>query len=145
MRRRRSWTVSRLVSTTWSASRRSGSSIRRSAPMPSATDCAAHQRMRPARLAEPPQNRVVSRLEKHETHATPVLRLQPPVDGRETGQLTALPDIDDHRGPPALAALEAQVGERRNQRHGQVVHAEIAEVFERAQRVGLPRAGEARH
>ena len=52
---------------------------------------------------------------------------------------------DDRRAPELPIAADGQVGKCRNQGQREVVDAEIAEVLERSNRVGLPRPGQAGH
>ena len=63
---RSSCTLNFVVSITTSASRRIGAILRRSARMPSATDRPSAQRMRTARLAEPPHQHFVACFDKNQ-------------------------------------------------------------------------------
>ena len=105
------------------------------------------QRMRPPRLAEPPHQRVVARLEEDQ-HRVRAAASSAAV-GRSRGnddEESAFAHVDDDRRPSSMSppARSDSFGQRRNERRRQVVDAEVAEVLERADRLRLARARQAR-
>ena len=103
------------------------------------------QRMRPARLAEAPDQRHVGRFQKNQHRIQPRHRPQLPEDFWKRRKEPAFTDIDDDSHFVDVAAgAQRQLGERGNQRRWQVVDAEVTEVLERANRLRLARPGKAR-
>ena len=69
---------------------------------------------------------------------------EPPPYARELLRESALANVDDDRDLRVVGVLaQRQVGHHGNQRRREVVHAVVAEVLERADRVRLPGAGHA--
>ncbi len=103
------------------------------------------QRMRAPRLAEPAHERGIAGFEEDERRLHVALRLQLPVDARKLGQEASLPYVDDD-GDFRRGGVFAgrQLRHRGNQLGWQVVHAEVAQVLEGANRLRLAGAGEAR-
>ena len=101
--------------------------------------------MRTPRLAEPPDQHVVGRIEKDEHGIQVADALQAPVRARQFVQHLALAHVNDDRRARHLAAgPQRQLREHREQRHRQIVHAEVPEVLERADRLGFARPREPR-
>src|SRR5688572_26456699 len=100
--------------------------------------------MRAARLAEPPDKSRVGRLEIDQRRLEVAACFQLAIDPREFLDEAALPDVDDD-GHLRQAGLfvRRQLGHGRNQLRRQVIDAEVAEVFERADRLRLARPGQA--
>ena len=103
--------------------------------------CVRAQGMRPARLAETAhQNRVGSFEEDdfRRDHAGDRLQYL-----RKLFQLRTFADVHDQRGAANLARLHGQVGKLRDELHGQVIDAVVAEILEGLQDRGLPRTAHA--
>ena len=100
--------------------------------------------MRPPRLAEAPHQRRVARLEEDQHRVEPRHLPQPPEDLRETTTGSSLRGRR-RRWRPSRCRRRAQrqLRQRRDQRGRQVVDAEVAEILERADRLRLPRPGQA--
>src|SRR5688572_15006257 len=99
--------------------------------------------MRPSRLAEAAHERGVGRLEKDQSRVEPLHAAQLPVRLGKFSEEVFLPDVDDNRH--ACDAFAAhQLCESRNERRWDVVDAEIAEIFERANRLRFSRARQPR-
>src|SRR5215471_13304783 len=97
--------------------------------------------MRPPRLAEAPQQRVIRGLKKN--HRGIELLLERADDHRQFAQLLTLADIGNQGGLFYLRRLLHQIGKARNQADRQVVYTVIAQIFKSLQRGGLPRSGHA--
>jgi hypothetical protein len=104
----------------------------------------AREGMAPPALVVAPDERLVGRLqEQHLRHVALGPELLEDLD--EVGEVGALPHVHAEGDLLDLAArLRAELREGRDQRGGQVVHAEVAEVLEALDRVALPRPREAR-
>src|SRR5579884_397602 len=101
------------------------------------------QRMRPARLAVPSQQRVFARFDVYQRDGMVLLQMF-----QQRGQfleMRALPRIHQQRCAREIAfPCGVQLRKNRNQLDGQVVHAIKAHILERAQDRALPRSGETR-
>ncbi len=137
----------RVVSTHRVGQPADGCSARRSSRMPSVTERPRRERMRAPRLAESPRtsaSSVASR--KISTGLSRAHRAAALADTPGTRQRTG-PRARRRRRRRARCSLpraQRQLRERRQQRDRQVVDAEVAEVLERADRLGLARARQAR-
>src|SRR3989442_1212145 len=82
-------------------------------------------RSRPPRLAEAPHERRVAGLEKDEHRVEPPHLPELPEDFRKRREKPAFADVDDDGDLVDVAAgAQRQLGERRDQRGGQIVDAE---------------------
>ena len=82
----------------------------------------------------------MARLEKDQARLDAGHRLQLAVDLRELLEEPAFAHVDDDGDALEPGVVTAsQLGKRRNQLAGQIVHAEVPEVLERTNGVGLSR------
>ena len=101
------------------------------------------ERVRTPGLAEPSDERVVTGLEEDQHRIEARHRPQAREDLRKRRQQVFLTDVDDDRDLVDLSAAQRQLRQRRNERRRKVVDAEVPEVFERANRLGLSGSREA--
>ena len=101
--------------------------------------------MWPPRLAEPPQQRAVARLEEDQPDFAGALFLSRRYTAGKLSRPLPLPDVDDDGGPADVAGgVQGQVRERRDERNGKIVDAEVPEILQRADRVRLARPRQSR-
>src|SRR5262245_33119347 len=101
----------------------------------------ARERMRTPCLAEPPDESGMARLQEDEHRVQTVGGPQTPEHPWKLRQEILLTDVDDDGNLLECGALpRGQFRHRRNQLRRQVVDAEVAEILERADRVGLSRS-----
>jgi hypothetical protein len=94
------------------------------------------ERVRPARLAEPPHEHVVVGVEEDQHRVEVPHALQAAEHLRNLLQHLSFAHVDDDRRPRDLVArAQRQFREHRQERHRQVVDAEVAEILERADRL----------
>ena len=106
---------------------------------------ARRERMRPPRLAEAAHERRVARLEEDENRVQLRQLAQAAEDFRKRRQESPFAHVDHDRDLFDIAArVQRQLGQRGNERRRKVVDAEVAEVFERANRLRFAGAGQAR-
>ena len=87
------------------------------------------QRMRTARFAEPPQQRLIGGFDEHQTRGHLPANLL--IQSRQTLNLIALAGVHQERGALHFGiAIKIEFAERGDQVHRQVIHAVITEVFE---------------
>ena len=101
------------------------------------------QRMRAPRFAEPPDERRVARFQKNQDWVQPRHLPKLLEDLRKRRQEAALAHVDDDGDfLDVSAGTLRQLRERRDERGRQVVDAEVAEIFQRADRLRLSRTGQ---
>jgi hypothetical protein len=104
----------------------------------------ARQRMRPAGLAVTPDQRRLAGLEEDQRRTQSGQRAERFEDARKLLEERALAHVDDDGGLLDLrVGPQRQLREDRQQRDREIVDAEVAEVLERAHRLGLAGAREA--
>jgi hypothetical protein len=109
------------------------------------TISSASSRMGPPGLAEPPDQRFVTGLEEDQHRVEPRHPAQARENLRQRRQQVAFAHVHDNRDLLDVAAgLQRQLRHRRDQRRRKIVHAEVPEIFERADRLRLPRSRQPR-
>ena len=98
------------------------------------------------RLAEPPEQRALASIEKHEAHLVRSRALlEATIGGRKAGQRSSFADVDHDGGSPhATRRPQRQIGKGWDERDRQVVDAEESEVFESTDGVRLSRPRQSR-